>query len=802
MVLPPLPLGPDAVRAISEALVAADLPGSGLAFSRARDIRLASWAKDPWIAAGKLPAWHDRGTAALPELLSEWFRTDPATPVPRPPLTLTGIPEKIKEPVGKILLAMLDVNAAVKGATARLSTDERTLLVRSLPALAAPVRLGESATPPGPTLELLSRTNVPAILAAGATLSRTIDDALPLLRAAANDPAIAEGLFRTKIADVTIEIGGRTDDRHDSEDATLVLDFGGDDLYAGRIAAAPGRASVLIDLAGDDRYRGGEASVATGLLGVGLLIDGGGDDDYRSGAIGLGAGVAGMGILRDGGGEDRYAAPSSAGGVGVRGLGWLLDGGGDDLYRVADSGLAAASRDGAGLLTDRTGRDRYLSEVRAQGYAADGAIASLDDGGGDDLYSLTRAGQSAADREAASFLLDRQGDDVYLARLGNAQSAAFADSTSVLLDAYGDDLYAGSRAHPGLAVGGSVAVLVDGGGDDRYAGEPARGLAAGETGAFAFVVDAAGRDLYDGDLEDGQAARLDESAAYDAPLPAIAGPVGPANVPADAPPGDLLAYAAAAPGDGVRGLARERLAALGREPFLKLLDARLTDADDDELRVLASVARSVSAMADVAERAKSPDDRIAAPAWRLLALAAAPEGRAALPQALERPERRRSALRLAGALGARETLSLVLPMILDADPLVAREAAVAAAAMATATESPSLQGSLTADDAFVRIAVERYFARFPELGEPLALGLTGSDQASARRRGVSLLGRLGTTAAIARAGVLLADADPGVRIGALRALDGRCPATIEPKALALREDPDPAVRAAARRFRP
>lgn len=784
-VLLALVLPPRLSVALDDALFAAGLPPDGLAFARAAE-GPAQVVADPRGSFERVSAWHAAGPSSLSDPLKGLFGAEAATPAPRPTPDLSVLPEGLRAPVGRILVAMLEANAALKRASAGLSDEERKRLVTVLPALADPLREGRAEA-----RALAARVDLKAILGAGAALQSEVDAALPELRRAAVGDVAAT---RLTVQGVTIEIGGLGSDDHFSNEASLIVDLGGDDRYGGRAAYGVGRASVVVDLGGDDVYRTKEGGPGGGLLGIGLLIDEAGDDDYRASEIGLGAGLLGVGILRDAAGNDRYDARSLSGGFGARGLGWLADGSGDDTYRIGEGGLAAGVEGGAGLLTDRAGNDRYVAGGRALAYGCAGGFGALMDGGGDDGYVADRLSVAMAEGAGAAWLLDAAGQDFYLVRRGVGIAAAARESSASLWDLSGSDVYAGATVHPAFAEGGSMALLLDGGGDDRYAGSPAVGLDGAAGGALALLVDAGGADAYDGDLADGEAMRQAASAALDD---------GTADVPAERPsppptegvtPVLLLARAAHAPTEEERAAAREALSLLD-------FSALSEGADEEEARILAALTRRVGGAALLLTAADSADDARATGAWRVLSLGVFEEARGRLAAALDRPATRRSALRLAGSLQAREVLSRALPLMLDEDPLVAREAAIAVAAAGTASEASSLEGSLGSPDPLVRRAVEAFYARFPELGSPLAARLAASETPLLRRRGMVLTSRLGPEG-VKLAVAALADADPGVRIEALRALDGRCPPDAEDRALALRRDPDVRVAAAARRFRP
>lgn len=96
-----------------------------------------------------------------------------------------------------------------------------------------------------------------------------------------------------------------------TEDAALILDLGGDDLYLNNAGGTrPGMpVSLVIDWGGNDRYLGRENfSQGAGVLGGGFVIDLGGDDTFISLDGSQGAGFWGVGVLYHGDGNGVFSA--------------------------------------------------------------------------------------------------------------------------------------------------------------------------------------------------------------------------------------------------------------------------------------------------------------------------------------------------------------------------------------------------------------------------------------------------------------------------------------------------------------
>ena len=205
-----------------------------------------------------------------------------------------------------------------------------------------------------------------------------------------------------------------------------------------------------------------------------------GDDVYTNGAV----------LILEPGGDDRYAGEAAAAN-GLKGqrLAAVVDMAGNDRY------------DGAGLM--------------GPGGALFG-LSILLDLAGDDIYETAYSGQGAA-LFGAAWLEDAAGSDLYKAR-GFAQGAAIA-GLGVLHDGDGDDLYTVGLAGQAYAGVRGAGFLVDADGNDRYlAGneEPdweryedrfvslAQGFAIGlrpfAGGGVAALVDLKGNDTYVADV--------------------------------------------------------------------------------------------------------------------------------------------------------------------------------------------------------------------------------------------------------------------------------------------------------------
>jgi hypothetical protein len=342
-----------------------------------------------------------------------------------------------------------------------------------------------------------------------------------------------------------------------TEEAVLILDFGGDDRYLNAAGASrPGLpfsvvvdfsgndvylagedfaqgagllgGGFLIDLEGDDIYIGKNHAQGAGVFGVGVLADLAGNDEYRAVSVAQGAGFSGVGILAEGGGDDHYAGRRFVQGFGfVKGYGAIIEAGGNDQYSAGggvpdfrDPGksfqslsqgfgyglrpytTAVGASGGIGILADAEGNDTYIADYFAQGASYWYALGILDDRKGHDRYISGRYSQGAGIHYSAGILLDGEGDDNYLADFGVAQGCGHDFGLGWLVDDGGNDRYIAGVMAQGAGNDNGIGILNDNGGDDEYR---VRNLGQGrgnydksrELGSFGLLFDIGGNDRYD-----------------------------------------------------------------------------------------------------------------------------------------------------------------------------------------------------------------------------------------------------------------------------------------------------------------
>lgn len=305
-------------------------------------------------------------------------------------------------------------------------------------------------------------------------------------------------------------------DAKGEEDApAFLLDTGGDDTYLGPVASSTlsRRVSVAIDLGGHDVYAYDEQRVSadrigarlpsdgagraedgrtlsqtgrqgSAVLGVGLLFDlGDAPDTYRSLLGSQGAASHGVGVLYDAGGDDTYEAEGFSQGAAAWGIGLLLDGSGNDRHTLYQAGQGYGFTRGVGALVDRTGDDLYVANT---------GEATL---GGDRLYGSDQLPGPPTSGIAANHSF-AQGCGAGHRPDGPDPGYAFPGGLGILRDATGRDRYVAGVFAQGVGFVQGLGILLEGTGDDTYEGLfYAQGVAVHQ--GLALLVDRTGSDRYD-----------------------------------------------------------------------------------------------------------------------------------------------------------------------------------------------------------------------------------------------------------------------------------------------------------------
>jgi hypothetical protein len=284
------------------------------------------------------------------------------------------------------------------------------------------------------------------------------------------------------------------------EDAALILDLGGDDLYLNNAGGTrPGiPVALVIDWGGNDRYLSRENfSQGAGLLGGGFLIDMGGDDTFVSMDGSQGGGFWGIGVLYHNGGNSTYTARSYCQGVGQMGVGLLIDRKGDDRYHCSFSGQGLGLFGGAGILTDEGGNDFYqLGGLKADFRDPLKATVSKGQGFG---YGIRAERGIQGVPGGMGILMDEEGNDTYIADYF-AQGASYYYGLGILDDRDGNDRYISGRYTQGAGIHSSVGVFMDRKGNDLYSASIGVAQGMGHDFGVGYFEDDEGKDQYWGGM--------------------------------------------------------------------------------------------------------------------------------------------------------------------------------------------------------------------------------------------------------------------------------------------------------------
>lgn len=329
----------------------------------------------------------------------------------------------------------------------------------------------------------------------------------------------------------------------------LLVDTGGDDTYRIPVGAnqTGAVASVAIDLAGNDTYGyvevpntldgtrlpsdmangryqptdtpdkdDGPVSLSmtprqgAGFLGVGMLFDlGAGNDHYKSLRLSQGYGGLGVGVLFDEAGNDDYAAEAMSQGAGLLGIGLQIDRAGNDVRHAYHMAQGFSSVRAFGGLFDLDGDDQYLADIGDPAQGGDPLYFTPQlPGKGNDSFVQGSAFGYRDDTNSVWFsggigvLRDSAGADTYRAGV-TAQGSAFWFATGLLLDKAGDDQYDALWYTQGTAAHFAHGLFLDEAGNDKYGQNfppIATGPAVGHDYSLGFMIDLGGDDLVRGSV--------------------------------------------------------------------------------------------------------------------------------------------------------------------------------------------------------------------------------------------------------------------------------------------------------------
>jgi len=357
-----------------------------------------------------------------------------------------------------------------------------------------------------------------------------LDDLELALRKAWEAAGKPEGIFINRETSAgKILVGGNGSTRY-TEDASIVLDLGGNDFYTNNAGSARGGTlpaallidfagndayeatdnwtagaarmgySVLVDRKGNDEYIGRAWTQGAAILGAALFLDESGNDIYRAAQYAQGAAAWGIALHIDYDGDDTYDARLLSQAVGLPGgAGWLLNGTGNDSYYskgerpttygnagIFDSfsqafgvGFRGMQSGGVALLYDGGGKDRYEAGNFSQGGGYYFGIGMLRDSGKEnDIYIGSQYNQGFAAHQAIGFFEDLGGDDFYTTRHAVAQGTSWDETITVFIDHAGNDVYEGGLSYSqGASAHNGFCLFLDSGGRNHFSYAMPQGFA-------------------------------------------------------------------------------------------------------------------------------------------------------------------------------------------------------------------------------------------------------------------------------------------------------------------------------------
>jgi hypothetical protein len=380
-----------------------------------------------------------------------------------------------------LLFAAVDAQLALAESFASLDPVDLHLL-RACAQVSKPAGTLPCADPARAAQVAAEELDRGAVARAGLIVASALEQATPMLRAAARDAVQLASTPPMPFQPMDANPKDPDDDPSPFTDPYRLVEIGGsgDDVYQGNLlGSADARVQVLtVDPLGDDTYlntAGGamlapptgppspgdlapSSPTATWSYGalVSISIDVDGNDNYV-GSYGVqGSGRLGVGILLDLQGDDTYSASSESQGFGSTGIGLLADSYGTDQYSCNFDGQGHGRVGGLGVLYDGAGNDRYAGDSWVQGVGVNQGAGFLIEVGGNDQYlaqpPTTAVAQGATDRVGVGVFVDNDGIDRYTTASGgrgyiagifpyNVGAAVFRD--------YGSDADLYSTGSPG-----------------------------------------------------------------------------------------------------------------------------------------------------------------------------------------------------------------------------------------------------------------------------------------------------------------------------------------------------------------
>ncbi len=285
---------------------------------------------------------------------------------------------------------------------------------------------------------------------------------------------------------------GDVQDNVYSNDFSIIVDIGGNDLYRNNAAGffKGSSINILIDFQGNDTYSSTQDySQAASFLGYSLLIDTKGNDTYRAKQLSQANAFYGCSLLSDLSGNDSYLSNEFSQGVAFFGVSILYDSIGNDSYYSGHFSQGVGLPSGLGAVLDIEGDDKYqLGNQYLNALKHKGIYKGAGQGFGFGFKHIASGG--------IGILYDKKGNDSFEA--GNfSLGSAYYYGLGIFMNIYGDDTYKTSRYSLGSAAHSSTGLFSDFSGDDYYMPLFGYSLALSTGFSSAYFLDAEGDDTYD-----------------------------------------------------------------------------------------------------------------------------------------------------------------------------------------------------------------------------------------------------------------------------------------------------------------
>lgn len=294
----------------------------------------------------------------------------------------------------------------------------------------------------------------------------------------------------------TIVLSGADNDSYTNPPYLLIIDFAGDENYKScGVSTKEHPVSLVIDYQGNDTYSG-DIGPGTGLCGYAFVVDISGDDIYSSQNLGLATGIFGEGVILDFSGNDTYSTDIYGEGAGLFGAGVLSDLDGNDTYECLQCSQGFGFVKGCGILIDRKGDDVYIARDDTIKYPSSQSKehnASLSQGMGFGVRADFTDGHSLAG--GVGMLIDASGNDKYSCGIFG-QGCAYWFGVGALIDFAGNDEYNGIWYVQGAGAHFGLGILIDSTGNDRYKATMNMAQGAGHDFTLGYLIDYEGDDYY------------------------------------------------------------------------------------------------------------------------------------------------------------------------------------------------------------------------------------------------------------------------------------------------------------------